>query len=132
MCALAFSLVLVALVGSAQAAELKVGFSPDSSAERLVVRAIARAQREILVAEYSFTNKNIAKALVDALRRGVMVRALLDKSQRGERYTAATFLAHAGTDRLDAHHHARHGEGEALSGIHGQLEVWLSSTSTRG
>jgi phosphatidylserine/phosphatidylglycerophosphate/cardiolipin synthase-like enzyme len=38
----------------------------------------------------------IAAALMAAKRRGVDVRAVLDKSQRTERYSGATFLADAG------------------------------------
>ena len=45
---------------------------------------------------YSFTSTPIAKALVEAKRRGVDVRAILDKSQRTERYSGATFLKRAG------------------------------------
>lgn len=44
----------------------------------------------------SSTSAPIAKALVDAHKRGVKVQAILDKSQRSEKYTSATFLTHAG------------------------------------
>ena len=61
MRAFVFVLAPLAPAVAAEGVELEVGFSPDSSAERLVVRAIEHAQQEILVAAYSFTNKNIAK-----------------------------------------------------------------------
>ena len=44
----------------------------------------------------SFTSKPIAKALLDAKKRNVSIIAVLDKSQRKERYTEATFLSNAG------------------------------------
>jgi phosphatidylserine/phosphatidylglycerophosphate/cardiolipin synthase-like enzyme len=44
----------------------------------------------------SFTSAPIAKALVDAYRRGVEVKVILDRSNRTAHYSAATFLAHAG------------------------------------
>ncbi len=44
---------------------------------------------------YSFTSKPIAKALVDARKRGVNIVVVLDKSQRREKYTSADFVAHA-------------------------------------
>ena len=52
---------------------------------------------------YGFTNTAIAKALLDASKRGVQVRVVLDKSQETEKYTSATFLANAGVPvRIDA------------------------------
>ena len=44
----------------------------------------------------SFTSAPIAKALVDAHKRGVKVEVILDKSQKGEKYTSADFVIHAG------------------------------------
>jgi len=41
------------------------------------------------VQAYSFTSAPIAKALVDARKRGVRIVAVLDKSQRREKYIAA-------------------------------------------
>ena len=46
----------------------------------------------VLVQAYSFTSAPIAKALVDAQRRGVKVQVILDKSQRTEKYSEADFL----------------------------------------
>jgi phosphatidylserine/phosphatidylglycerophosphate/cardiolipin synthase-like enzyme len=98
-------LALLCFSLSARAASIEVGFSPDGGAEQLVVRVIEEARHEILVAAYSFTDKRIARALVDASRRGVRVRAILDKSQRSEHYTAATFLANEGIPvRIDSRH----------------------------
>ena len=48
------------------------------------------------MAAYSFTSKPIAAALVAASKRGVQVRAVLDKSNDTARYSAATFLSRAG------------------------------------
>jgi len=47
---------------------------------------------EILVQAYSFASVPIAKALVDAHKRGVRVH----RSQRKEKYSSADFTAHAG------------------------------------
>ena len=47
----------------------------------------------------------IAKALVDAHKRGVLILAVLDKSNETDKYSAATFLANAGMQPLiDAQH----------------------------
>jgi len=73
-----------------------VFFSPNGEATTAVVRELASAKTEILVQAYLFTSKPIAKALVDAHKRGVKVVVVLDKSQRREKYTSADFVAHAG------------------------------------
>ena len=60
------------------------------------------ARSEILVQAYSFTSAPIAKAFIDAHKRGVRVQVILDKSQETEKYTSATFLANAGVPvRID-------------------------------
>lgn len=80
-----------------------VCFVPGNDCEGLVVASIAGAQRSVDVQAYSFTSPRIARSLVEAHSRGIRVRVLVDKSQRTERYTVATFLANAGVDvRVDA------------------------------
>jgi phosphatidylserine/phosphatidylglycerophosphate/cardiolipin synthase-like enzyme len=59
-------------------AQTSVGFSPDGSAEHLVLDAIAGARHSIQLAAYSFTASAVAKALIAAHKRGVKVRVLLD------------------------------------------------------
>lgn len=74
---------------------LQVYFSPAGGATDAIVKAIGGAKSEILVQAYSFTSTPIAKALVAAHKRGVTVQAILDASQRKEKYTSATFLANS-------------------------------------
>jgi phosphatidylserine/phosphatidylglycerophosphate/cardiolipin synthase-like enzyme len=51
----------------------------------------------------------IAKALLDAHKRGVKVQVILDKSQKSERYSSATFLKNAGIPTyIDAKHAIAH------------------------
>ena len=73
-----------------------VYYSPKGGATQAVVKEVASARSEILVQAYSFTSAPIAKALVDAKKRGVKVEVVLDKSQRSAKYTSADFVAHAG------------------------------------
>lgn len=77
-------------------ADVSVCFTPAEACQPKIVAAIAQAKSRILVQAYSFTAAPIAEALVKAQRRGVEVQVLLDRSQRGERYTSATFLANSG------------------------------------
>lgn len=75
---------------------IEVFFSPRGGATEAVVREIGNAKKEILVQAYSFTSAPIAKALIDAKKRGVSIEVVLDKSQKKEKYTSATFVANAG------------------------------------
>lgn len=68
-------------------------FTPGGSCTDRIIREIASARSEILIQAYSFTSAPIAKALIEAHKRGVKVAAILDKSQRTAKYTSATFLA---------------------------------------
>jgi phosphatidylserine/phosphatidylglycerophosphate/cardiolipin synthase-like enzyme len=72
--------------------EIAVYFSPSGGCTEAVVEQIDHARNSIRLQAYSFTSAAIAKALVEAHKRGVDVQAVLDKSQRTERYSSATFL----------------------------------------
>lgn len=90
---------------------IEVGFTNGNGqgAEGVVLKVIASAKASLLVASYSFTSPVIAEALVAAKKRGVDVRVVMDKSQRTERYTSATFLSHMGVPvRIDAQHAIMH------------------------
>src|SRR5664280_1574881 len=98
-----FSLILFPLHQTSHAANItlnntpaQVYFSPDGGCTEAIVNEISHAKSEIYVQAYSFTSVPIAKALVDAHKRGIKVEVILDKSQKGERYTEATFLTNAG------------------------------------
>ncbi|MCL1889238.1 MAG: phospholipase D family protein [Desulfovibrionaceae bacterium] len=73
-----------------------VGFSPQGNAEALILRGINRAEKSILVAAFSFTNRKISRALAEARKRGVKVMLVADEKSNTERYSAVTFLANQG------------------------------------
>jgi len=56
-------------------------FSPKGGIEQKILTSIAAALETIEMAAYAFTNENIAKALTDAIKRGVKVSLVMDKSQ---------------------------------------------------
>lgn len=72
-------------------------FTPGDDCTAVVVGQIGRAKHQILVQAYSFTDPDIAGALVDAKERGVEVRAILDKSQPGAKGGLIDKLAEADT-----------------------------------
>lgn len=89
--------------------QAQVFFSPRGGCTEAVVNAVSQAETEILVQAYSFTSAPIAKALVEAHKRGVHVEIILDRSQRKERYSSADFTAHAGIPTyIDAVHAIAH------------------------
>jgi len=99
------------------APSIEVFFSPKGGATDAVVHELGNAKKEILVQAYSFTSAPIAKALVDAHKRGVKVTVVLDRSQRGERYTSATFVANAGIPTyIDAKHAIAHNKIMIIDG----------------
>ena len=88
---------------------VEVYFSPHGGATDAVVREIRAARHSILVAAFSFTSTAIAQALIDAHRRGVDVRVILDKEQAAEPYSLAGMLHDGGISlRADAMHAHAH------------------------
>lgn len=84
-------------------------FSPNGGCTDAIVREISKAKSEVLIQAYSFTSVPIAKAIIQAKKRGVKIEAVLDKSQRTGKYSAATFLVNAGIPVLiDAEHAIAH------------------------
>lgn len=94
--ALLFAFLLLPVRGGAVSPGVEVAFSPDGGATEMVVKTITEARQSIRVAAYSFTSKPIAQALLEAHKRGIDVRIVVDKSNATARYTAATFLANQG------------------------------------
>jgi phosphatidylserine/phosphatidylglycerophosphate/cardiolipin synthase-like enzyme len=92
-------------------------FSPNGGCTDAIVGALSAAKTSILVQAYSFTSAPIAKALVEAHKRHVDVQVILDKSQRTERYSGATFLSNEGIPVfIDASHNIAHNKVMVLDG----------------
>ena len=87
----------------------QVYFSPKGGCTDAIVKEITKAKSEILVQAYSFTSKEIAKALVDAHKRGVHTEIILDKSNKSQKYSAADFTFNMGVPTfIDAEHAIAH------------------------
>ena len=89
-------LFLGATCNLAQAGSIRVYFSPNGGCTDAILTEINQAKSEIFLQAYSFTSQPIAQALIRAQKRGVKISALLDKSNRGRKYSAATFLKNMG------------------------------------
>ena len=101
----------------ASPSSVAVYFSPKGGCTEAVVEELQAAHTRVLVQAYSFTSAPIAKALVAAHQRGVKVQVILDKSQRTEKYSSATFLEHAGIPTfIDAAHAIAHNKVMVIDG----------------
>lgn len=96
---------------------VNVHFSPKGGCTEAVVRELQAVRREVLVLAYSFTSKEIAKALVDAKLRGVHVEIVLDHSNEKEEYSDLHFFLQEGlTPMIDPHHAIAHNKVMVLDG----------------
>jgi phosphatidylserine/phosphatidylglycerophosphate/cardiolipin synthase-like enzyme len=87
----------------------EVYFSPRGGATDAMVRELNSAKKTIMVQAYSFTSSRIASALLNAHKRGVKVEVVLDKKQRTDKYSSATFLFNQGIPvKIDSRHAANH------------------------
>jgi len=73
-------------------------FSPRGGCISAIVNLIRQSEKSIDVAIYSFTSRKIAKALVDAHKRGVKVRVIIDYGNGKSRYCVAPVLERAGIE----------------------------------
>jgi len=63
---------------------VSVYFCPDDPCEEVVGSYLHDAKESILFEAYSLTSREVADALIDAEKRGIGIRGLVDKSQEGE------------------------------------------------
>jgi phospholipase D len=71
---------------------ISVCFTPNKRCQSQIIGQIDQAKTSIFVQAYSFTDKDIARALVSAAGRGVAVKVLLDKSNRNDDRSAKSIL----------------------------------------
>jgi phosphatidylserine/phosphatidylglycerophosphate/cardiolipin synthase-like enzyme len=84
-----FLSLLLAFSAPALSADVEVGFSPEGSAQQLVLDAIKSAKSNIRVMAYSFTAPDIMRALIAAKNRGVDVKIVIDKEGNTNRSSRA-------------------------------------------
>ena len=96
---------------------IEVYFSPKGGCTEAVIRELSAAKKTVRVQAYSFTSAPIAKALVDAHKRGIDIKVILDRSQRTEKYSSADFVQHAGIPIwIDAKHAIAHNKIMVIDG----------------
>jgi len=108
----------VCLQAEQTAVDEQVYFSPKGGCTEAIVRNLDQAERYVLVQAYSFTSKPIAQALVNAHKRGVNVKVLLDKSQRHGKGSKLGLLVDAGIPvMIDTKHSIAHNKVMIIDGL---------------
>lgn len=104
---------------------VEVGFSPEGSAEALVLKVIGTAKQTIRLSGYSFTSPRIVRALVEAQRNGVDVKVVLDHKENtsmdhsGKARAAMNLLVEAGiTVRTNARYAIHHDKFIVVDSAH--------------
>lgn len=86
--------------------QMQVAFTPGDDAGALIVAAIAKAKRQVLVQTFSFTHKDIAEALIAARRRGIDVQVLADPDQAEK--TATSLIDHLAENGVSIYMDGQH------------------------
>jgi phosphatidylserine/phosphatidylglycerophosphate/cardiolipin synthase-like enzyme len=82
---------------------------PNKDVVKIVVAEINKAQKRILVQAYEFTSRAIADALIEAKKRKVDVRVIIDKKAGESQYSVIKLLKENGiTCYGDSHHRIAH------------------------
>ncbi|MQR00701.1 phospholipase D family nuclease [Glaciimonas soli] len=100
---------------------IESAFSPDDGAEALVLKVINRSVSKIRLAAYSFNSPHVVEALVNAKRRGVDVKVIVDdrRNKRKNSIAALNLLVNADiptrTISVYAMHHDKYIVSDDLS-----------------
>ncbi|MDP2829091.1 MAG: phospholipase D family protein [Sulfuricellaceae bacterium] len=108
---------------------IELAFTPGDQADRIIIKAIEAARKQVLVQTFSFTHKGIALALIDAHKRGIDVQLVSDRDQieRMER-SQIPALANAGVLVLvDSEHDSAHNKIIIIDGQSAQAVVVTGS-----
>lgn len=87
-----FFAFLITLFLPIAAAGLDIHFSPNEGVNSFLTKVIDDTKKNLDIMMYSFTSEKLAKAVVRAHKRGVVVRVLLDETQAGGQHSQDEFL----------------------------------------
>jgi len=103
----------------------EIGFSPERNAKEIVLSAILSAKTELLVAAYSMTCSDIAKAIGEQHQKGIAVRLVVDKEQNKpeqDGFKAVDYLKGLGVPmKLSVNYKAMHHKFIVVDGVSVQL-----------
>jgi len=109
---------------------IAVYFSPNGGCQDAIVREVGAAKESVHIQAYSFTSAPIARAVLEAKKRGVKVEAVIDEGRVTEKYSEATFFANQGIPVFaDGRHAIAHNK---VMVIDGKTVITGSFNFTRG
>jgi len=115
-------------------AKTEVYFSLYDDPETVIVENINKAEVFIDIAMYTFTDKEISQAVIEAKERGVKVRIYLDRSQVEAKYSSSRLLVEKGLEvRISSNNYIMHNKFAVIDSkivITGSYN-WTASASTR-
>ena len=91
--------IWIASLGSLWGMEVRSCFTPSEQCAPAIETELGNARKEILVAMYTFTSRELALALKGATDRGVVVRVLLDwEADQKNSLSQGDFLRRSGIE----------------------------------
>ncbi len=85
--------------GSDKAPDISASFSPGGGISKLIIKEIDGAKSSIDIAMYSFTRSDIAHALVNARKRGITVRIIMDDGRAKTENSKSRFFLNNNFDQ---------------------------------
>ncbi|MCS7142415.1 MAG: phospholipase D family protein [Aigarchaeota archaeon] len=96
---------------------LEVCFSRTEECDRLIISLIERASSSVLVAVFSFTSDPLAEALINAHRKGITVRVLVERLNANQTGSEYMRLRNSGLDvKLDGNSNSMHHKFVVIDG----------------
>ena len=90
-------------------AETEVYFSLYDDPEAVIIKNIAEAEEFISIAMYTFTDVEIAQAILEARDRGIDIKIYLDRSQVKARYSRSRYFVQNGIEvRISSNSYIMH------------------------
>ena len=112
------ALTFIPLVSYASS-DIEVGFSPEGGAQVLVLKTINKAKKSIRMMAFSFSAPDVMTALVDAQKRGVDVRVVIDEegNTSAKSLAAMRYITQNGVKlRTDNHYRIQHDKTIVVDG----------------
>jgi len=91
---------LLFIISITSFAELKVYFSLYDEPEQIIIKNIDNAKKFIGIAMYTFTDREIAQAIIRAKDRGVDIKIYLDRSQVNAKYSKSRYFFNNGISEI--------------------------------
>lgn len=98
-------------------ASIKTYFSPNGGAQEAIVNALGQAKKSVRMQAFLLNNPHITDALVQAHKRGVDVKVIIDKKVEASKKDHGGILARSGIPvKVDDQHPSAHNKTIVIDG----------------